>query len=91
MEAKVTKTQLEKYYECKNKVPDAIWLFRVGDFYEMYERDAVDASELLGVPITSKKTTYKSVFFCIAGFPRTALDIYLPKIIRSGRRVAISE
>lgn len=90
MEAKETKTQLEKYYEAKSKHSDAICLFRVGDFYEMYERDAVDGAKILGIVITSTELKYGSTF-CLAGFPKHALDTYLPKLIRAGRRVTINE
>ncbi len=90
MEAKVTKTQLEKYYECKCKYSDVIFLFRVGDFYEMYERDAIDGAEILGTIVTSKDLKYGSMF-CITGFPKQELDNYLPKLIRAGRRVAIND
>ena len=90
METKVTKTQLEKYYECKSKHSDVIFLFRVGDFYEMYERDALDGAKILGTIVTSKDLKYGSTL-CITGFPKHALDTCLPKLIRAGRRVAINE
>ncbi len=90
MEVKETKTQLEKYYEAKSKHSDAICLFRVGDFYEMYERDAIDGAKLLGIVMTSKELKNGSTF-CLAGFPKHSLDTYLPKIVRAGRRVTINE
>jgi DNA mismatch repair ATPase MutS len=85
-----TKTQLEKYYECKCKHSDVIFLFRVGDFYEVYERDAIDAAKILGIIVTSTELKSGSTF-CFAGFPKHALDIYLPKLVRAGRRIAINE
>lgn len=83
-------TQLEKYYECKSKHSDVIFLFRVGDYYEVYERDAIDTSKILGIIVTSTELKNGSTF-CLAGFPKHALDIYLTKLVRAGRRIAISE
>lgn len=72
-----------KYW--KGKHPDALLLFRVGDFYEAYCEDAIACSEILGVTLTRGKS------YRLAGFPYHALDIYLPKLIRAGKRVAICE
>ena len=76
---------IKQYREIKHKHPDAVLLFRVGDFYATYCEDAVAASEILGITLT-KKDGIK-----IAGFPYHALDTYLPKLIRAGRRVAICD
>lgn len=85
------KTPLEKQYEeMKVKHPDAILLFRVGDFYECFKEDAVKASELLGITLT-RRAKSKSEFVELAGFPHHALDTYLPKLVRAGHRVAICE
>ena len=86
----ITKSPLMVQYEqMKLKHPDAILLFRVGDFYETFSEDAVDASEILGITLTRRGTKQGSVE--LAGFPHHALDYYLPKIVRAGRRVAICE
>ncbi|MDE5552482.1 MAG: DNA mismatch repair protein MutS, partial [Muribaculaceae bacterium] len=81
---------MKQYYEMKKKHPDAILLFRVGDFYETFSEDAIAASEILGITLTSRGKGYAS---CVelAGFPHHALDTYLPKLVRAGRRVAICE
>lgn len=84
------KTALEKFYESKCKHPEAIWLFRVGDFYEMYERDAIDGVKILGTTLTSMDLKNGSML-CLTGFPKHTLDIHLPKLIRAGRKVAINE
>lgn len=80
---------LKQYHEMKKKHPDAILLFRVGDFYETFSEDAVDASKILGICLTRRSGRQGSVE--LAGFPHHALDTYLPKIVRAGRRVAICE
>ena len=79
-------TNLQQYYQLKSKHPDTLLLFRCGDFYECYKEDARDASEVLGITITASK-----VYGSLAGFPHHALDIYLPKLIRAGHRVAICD
>ena len=85
------KTPLEKQYdEMKVKHPDAILLFRVGDFYECFKEDAIKASELLGITLT-RRAKSKSEKVELAGFPHNALDTYLPKLVRAGHRVAICE
>ena len=81
---------MKQYFELKAKHPDAIMLFRCGDFYETYSEDAVAASEILGITLT-KRANGQSKSVEMAGFPHHALDTYLPKLIRAGRRVAICD
>lgn len=81
---------LEQYQEMKKKHPDAILLFRVGDFYEIFGEDAVIASDVLGITLTRRANGKKSSIE-LAGFPHHALDNYLPKLVRAGHRVAICE
>lgn len=88
---KTTETPLMKQYEeMKKKHPDAILLFRVGDFYETFKQDAIAASEILGITLT-RRANGKSSYTELAGFPHHALDTYLPKLVRAGKRVAICE
>lgn len=84
---------VRQFYDLKKKHPDALLLFRCGDFYETYEEDAVKASAILGITLTkSSKTLNKNGNNLeIAGFPYHALDSYLPKLIRAGNRVAICD
>ena len=85
-EKKNTETPLMKqYFEMKKKHPDAIMLYRVGDFYETFSTDAIVASEILGITLTKRAGSE------LAGFPHHALDTYLPKLVRAGKRVAICE
>lgn len=87
----VTKTPLMKQYEeMKAKHPDAVLLFCVGDFYECFAKDAQDVSDYLGITLT-RRANGKDSYIYLAGFPHHALDVYLPKIVRAGRRVAICE
>lgn len=89
--AKIVETPLMKqYFDIKAKHPDAILLFRVGDFYEMYGEDAVIGSEILGI-VQTKRANGVSQYVEMAGFPHHALDTYLPKLVRAGRRVAICD
>lgn len=89
--AKVVETPLMKqYFDIKAKHPDAILLFRVGDFYEMYGEDAVTGAEILGI-VQTKKANGAGQFIEMAGFPYHALDTYLPKLVRAGKRVAICD
>ena len=89
-ESKVTQTPLiQQFEEMKKKHPDALLLFRVGDFYEMFNQDAVKASEVLGITLTRRAGSDKPVE--LAGFPHHALDTYLPKLVRAELRVAICE
>ena len=82
---------LQQYGNIKGKHPDAIILFRVGDFYEAYCEDAVDVAEILGITLTKRVSPNGKKKLPLAGFPHHALDPYLPKIVRAGRRVAICE
>lgn len=81
---------MKQYMEMKKKHPDAILLFRVGDFYEIFGEDAVIASDVLGITLT-RRTNGKKSSIELAGFPHHALDMYLPKLVRAGHRVAICE
>lgn len=91
MSKKVAETPLMKqYFEIKSKHPDAILLFRVGDFYETFSDDAIDAAEILGITLT-RRGNGTAQFVELAGFPHHALDTYLPKLVRAGRRVAICD
>lgn len=91
MSKKVVETPLMKqYFEMKTKHPDAILLFRVGDFYETFCDDAISASEILGITLT-RRANGSAQSIELAGFPHHALDTYLPKLVRAGKRVAICE
>ena len=81
---------MKQFLELKAKHPDAVMLFRCGDFYETYSTDAVLASEILGITLT-KRANGKGKTIEMAGFPHHALDTYLPKLIRAGKRVAICD
>ena len=81
---------MKQFFELKAKHPDAVMLFRCGDFYETYSDDAVIASEILGITLT-KRANGQSKSVEMAGFPFHALDTYLPKLIRAGKRVAICD
>ncbi len=81
---------MKQYYSIKAVHPDAILLFRVGDFYETFGEDAVKASSILGITLTRRANGAAS-FVELAGFPYHALDVYLPKLVRAGERVAICE
>ncbi len=81
---------MKQYYEVKGKHPDAVLLFRVGDFYETYSDDAIKASKILGITLT-KRSNGGGTSTEMAGFPYHALDTYLPKLVRAGQRVAICE
>jgi len=89
--ASVAVTPLMKQYEeMKKKHPDAILLFRVGDFYETFAEDAIAAAEILGITLT-RRANGKAKSIELAGFPHHALDTYLPRLVRAGKRVAICE
>lgn len=91
MAKKAVQTPLmRQYYQIKDKYPDAVLLFRVGDFYETFEDDAVKASEILGITLT-KRANGSASYVELAGFPHHALDTYLPKLVRAGQRVAICD
>ena len=81
---------MKQYIEMKGKHPDAVLLFRVGDFYETFSEDAITASEILGLTLTRRANGSKQSVE-LAGFPHHALDTYLPKLVRAGKRVAICE
>lgn len=81
---------MKQYEEMKRKHPDAVLLFRVGDFYETFSEDAVIASDILGITLT-RRANGANNYVELAGFPHHALDTYLPKLVRAGKRVAICE
>lgn len=81
---------MKQYLELKGKHPDAILLFRVGDFYETFSDDAIAAAEILGITLT-RRANGSAMHVELAGFPHHALDSYLPKLVRAGRRVAICD
>lgn len=81
---------MKQFFEMKEKHPDAILLFRVGDFYETYGEDAIVASEILGITLT-RRSNGGSGATEMAGFPHHALDTYLPRLVRAGKRVAICD
>ncbi|NPA35307.1 MAG: DNA mismatch repair protein MutS [Chlorobi bacterium] len=81
---------MKQYYSIKEKHPDAILLFRVGDFYETFSDDAVKTSEILGITLTRRANGAAS-YVELAGFPHHALDTYLPKLVRAGQRVAVCD
>lgn len=88
---KIAETPLMKQYnQVKAKHPDAILLFRVGDFYETFSDDAIKAANILGITLT-KRANGAASYVELAGFPYHALDTYLPKLVRAGQRVAICE
>jgi DNA mismatch repair ATPase MutS len=91
MAKEIVETPLMKqYFEVKSKHPDAILLFRVGDFYETFAEDAIASSEILGIVLT-RRANGTAQFVELAGFPHHALDTYLPKLVRAGKRVAICD
>ncbi len=90
-ESNVVETPLMKqYFSIKRTHPDAILLFRVGDFYETFGDDAIKASEILGITLT-RRANGAAAYVELAGFPHHALDTYLPKLVRAGQRVAICD
>ncbi|MDR2520659.1 MAG: DNA mismatch repair protein MutS [Bacteroidales bacterium OttesenSCG-928-I14] len=91
MPKEIVKTPLmNQYFEIKSKYPGAILLFRVGDFYETFSTDAVITSEILGITLT-RRANGSCKMVELAGFPCHAIDIYLPKLIKAGKRVAICD
>jgi DNA mismatch repair protein MutS len=91
LEKKYVETPLMKqYYSIKGKHPDAILLFRVGDFYETFGGDAIRTAEILGITL-ARRANGSAAFVELAGFPYHALDTYLPRLVRAGQRVAICE
>ena len=83
----ISSAYIKQFYEFKEKHPEALLLFRCGDFYETYENDAQIVSEVLGITLTLNTRDKRKM----AGFPHHALDSYLPKLIRAGHRVAICD
>ena len=81
---------MKQYYSTKAQYPDALLLYRMGDFYETFGEDAITASRILGITLT-KRSSGSPGTVELAGFPHHALDTYLPKLIRAGQRVAICE
>ena len=81
---------MKQYFELKEKHPDAVMLFRCGDFYETYSEDAITAANILVITLT-KRANGQAKHGEMAGFPFHALDTYLPKLIRAGKRVAICD
>jgi DNA mismatch repair protein MutS len=81
---------MRQYNQIKQKYPDAILLFRVGDFYETFGDDAIKASQILGIVLT-KRANGSASHIELAGFPHHSLDSYLPKLVRAGQRVAICD
>lgn len=91
MAKKIAETpMMRQFIEIKKQHPDAILLFRVGDFYETFSDDAIIASEILGITLT-RRANGAAQFVELAGFPHHALDTYLPKLVRAGKRVAICD
>lgn len=88
--AQKNESLFKQYQEMKKIHPDAILLFRVGDFYEIFGKDAVEASSILGITLT-RRMSGPDNYIELAGFPHHALDTYLPKLVRAGKRVAICE
>ena len=82
---------MKQFFSLKAKHPDALMLFRCGDFYETYCDDAVEASKILGITLTKRNNGGETGSAAMAGFPHHALDTYLPKLIRAGKRVAICD
>ena len=81
---------MKQYNSIKAKHPDALLLFRVGDFYETFGADAVKASQVLGIVLTKRKNG-AAAYVELAGFPHHSLDTYLPRLVRAGNRVAICD
>ena len=81
---------MQQYYSAKAKYPDAILLYRMGDFYETFGEDAILTSKILGITLT-KRSHGSPGDVELAGFPYHAIDTYLPKLVRAGQRVAICE
>ena len=82
---------MKQFVDLKKKNPDAILLFRCGDFYETYSSDAVEAADILGITLTKRNNGKAGQVVEMAGFPHHALDTYLPKLVRAGKRVAICD
>ena len=81
---------MKQYNQIKTKYPDALLLFRVGDFYETFGDDAIKASKILGIVLT-KRNNGSANAIELAGFPHHSLESYLPKFVRAGQRVAVCD
>ena len=81
---------MKQYATIKAKYPDALLLFRVGDFYETFGADAIKTANILGIVLT-RRANGTGTFIELAGFPYHSLDSYLPKLVRAGQRVAICD
>ncbi len=81
---------MRQYNQIKTQFPDALLLFRVGDFYETFGEDAIKASSVLGIVLT-RRANGSAQFIELAGFPHHSMDTYLPKLVRAGYRVAICD
>ncbi len=81
---------MRQYNQIKTQFPDALLLFRVGDFYETFGEDAIKAASVLGIVLT-RRANGAAQFIELAGFPHHSLDTYLPKLVRAGYRVAICD
>ena len=81
---------MKQYHQIKTKYPDALLLFRIGDFYETFGEDAKKAANILGIVLT-KRANGAAAYIDLAGFPHHSLDTYLPKLVRAGLRVAICD
>ena len=91
VQKEIAETPLMKQYnQIKGRHPDALLLFRVGDFYETFGEDAIRTSRILGIVLTKRKNGSASEIE-LAGFPHHSLDVYLPKLVRAGLRVAICD
>jgi len=90
MAATVETPLMKQYYAIKKQHPDALLLFRMGDFYETFGEDAIKMANILGITLT-KRGNGAASFIELAGFPHHSLDLYLPKLISAGQRVAICE
>src|ERR1022692_1610663 len=88
--AEVETPLMKQYNTIKAKYPDALLLFRVGDFYETFSEDAIKAANILGIVLT-RRANGSATFIELAGFPYHSLDAYLPKLVRAGLRVAICD
>ena len=87
----IAETPLMKQYNAiKAKYPDALLLFRIGDFYETFGEDAIKTSRILGIVLT-RRANGAAAYVELAGFPHHSLDTYLPKLVRAGHRVAICD
>ena len=80
---------MEQYLKIKSKYPDALLLFRVGDFYETFGEDAIEASKILGIILTNRSNGSSKIE--LAGFPHHSLNTYLPKLVKAGKRIAVCE